>query len=94
MVKDAGILYAPDYVINAGGLINVCAELKGASAEIALSDAKKIYETMLAVYKEADEENIPTHTASDRIAEKRLAEAKKSTKKITQNFNNQDWITV
>lgn len=94
MVKDAGILYAPDYVINAGGLINVCAELKSISAEEALSDAKRIYDTMLAVYEEAERQNIPTHKASDLIAEQRIAEAKKSTKRITQNFNNQDWIKV
>ena len=81
MVKDAGILYAPDYVINAGGLINVCAELKSISAEEALSDAKRIYDTMLAVYEEAERQNIPTHKASDLIAEQRIAEAKKSTKR-------------
>ena len=68
MVKDAGILYAPDYVINSGGLINVCAELKSICAEEALSDAKRIYETMLAVYEEAERQNIPTHKASDLIA--------------------------
>jgi leucine dehydrogenase len=94
MLRESGILYAPDYVINAGGLINVCGELKQSTAEESLAEAKKIYDTMLGVYQEADAKNISTHVASDLIAEARIAEAKKSRAKMSQNFNNQDWIKV
>lgn len=94
MLKERTILYAPDYVINAGGLINVCWELKGYNKEAALSEAKKIYDTMLHVYNEAEREGILTHHASDLIAEARINEVRKTRKRFSQNFDNQDWIKV
>lgn len=72
-----GILYAPDYVINAGGLINVCGELEGWPAETARRKAGEIYETLRRVFELAREEGIPTHEAADRMAEQRLREASK-----------------
>jgi leucine dehydrogenase len=72
-LEKKGILYAPDYVINAGGLINVNSELENWSSERALKKAGEIYDTMLRVYEIAKEEKLPTYQAADRLAEKRIA---------------------
>ena len=71
-----GILYAPDYVANAGGVINVYGEVAGWDAQKALDKADDIYDTVLKVFDIADQMNIPTYEAADRLAERRLAEAK------------------
>ena len=76
-LEKQGILYAPDYVINAGGLINVNSELENWSAERAFKKAGEIYDTMLRVYELAREESLPTYLAADRLAEKRVATASK-----------------
>jgi leucine dehydrogenase len=76
-LEKRGILYAPDYVINAGGLINVNSELRGWSAEHALRKAGEIYDTMLRVFELAKEEKLPTYQAADRLAERRIAMAAK-----------------
>ncbi len=93
-LQEKGILYAPDYVANAGGLINVCYELKGYNADEAKGKARHIYDTMLEIYKEAEKEAIPTFKASDNIAEKRINEARAKGGKLRNTFDNQDWITV
>jgi len=67
-----GIVYAPDYVINAGGLINVSAELRGQSLDKARDDAAGIYRTVHDILRLADAEGIPTTTASNRLAEERI----------------------
>lgn len=71
-LRDRGILYAPDYVINSGGLINVANELEGYHRERALRQAMGIYDILLEVFDIAEKENISTHTASNHLAEKRL----------------------
>jgi leucine dehydrogenase len=76
-LEKKGILYAPDYVINAGGLINVNSELENWSAERAQRKAAEIYDTMIRVYELAKEERLPTYKAADRLAEKRIAMAMK-----------------
>ena len=68
-----GILYAPDYVINAGGLINVCGELNGWSAERSMRKAGDIYTTLIQIFELAEAEGVPTYVAADRIAERRIA---------------------
>ena len=88
------ILYVPDYVINAGGLINVAHELKGYKAENAMDEARGIFNTLTRVFQDADKRNIPTHQASNEIAERRIAEAKSKGGFLEKNFNNQDWIRV
>jgi leucine dehydrogenase len=70
-----GILYAPDYVANAGGVINVYGEVAGWDAQRALDKADDIYDTILKVFDIAEAKNIPTYEAADRLAEQRLAEA-------------------
>jgi leucine dehydrogenase len=67
-----GILYAPDYVINAGGLINVANELEGYNQEHALKQAESIYDTITRILEISAKEKIPTYEASNKIAEERL----------------------
>ncbi|MFW6078545.1 MAG: Glu/Leu/Phe/Val family dehydrogenase [Gemmatimonadota bacterium] len=67
-----GILYAPDYVINAGGLINVYGELNAWSADRAKRKAGEIYETLDQLFELAKEQGIPTQEAADRLAERRI----------------------
>lgn len=73
MLFDKNILYAPDYVINAGGLINVANELEGYRQDRAMKHAEGIYDILSRVIKASKEQNIPTHVSSNRIAEERLA---------------------
>src|SRR6058998_3247259 len=77
-----GITYAPDYVINGGGLINVNAELHGWAPERARSKAGEIYDTLLRVFEIAREEGVPTYRAADRLAEQRIA----AIAKVRRNF--------
>ncbi|MBI4410684.1 MAG: Glu/Leu/Phe/Val dehydrogenase [Gemmatimonadetes bacterium] len=72
VLAQKGILYAPDYVINAGGLINVYGELNGWSPDRALRKAGEIYETLGQLFELAREQGIPTHEAADRLAERRI----------------------
>jgi leucine dehydrogenase len=67
-----GILYAPDYVANAGGVINVYSELTGWSRERSLRKADEIYQTVLSVFRLAKDTGIPTYKAADRVAEQRI----------------------
>ena len=68
-----GILYAPDFVANAGGVINVYGEVAGWTRDRALRKADEIFETTLGVFEIAKEQGIPTYVAADRLAERRLA---------------------
>lgn len=67
-----GILYAPDYVANAGGVINVYSELTGWSRDRALRKAGEIYQAVLSVFRLAKDTGIPTYRAADRVAEQRI----------------------
>ena len=66
------ILYAPDYVINAGGLINVADELEGYNRDRAYKKIAGIYGSILRVIAIAKDEGIPTYRAADRLAEERI----------------------
>ncbi|MBI1305351.1 MAG: leucine dehydrogenase [Bacteroidetes bacterium] len=72
MLTDKGILYAPDFLINAGGLINVYSEYTGYHRENAIRDTERIYETLSSIYKLSDEEGIHTQAAATKLAEKRI----------------------
>jgi leucine dehydrogenase len=72
MLEERGILYAPDYVINAGGLINVYGELSGWSPDRAKRKAGEIYETLKQLFEIAKEQGLPTYEAADRLAERRI----------------------
>jgi leucine dehydrogenase len=71
-LTDRGILYAPDYVINAGGLINVYGELNGWTPERSKRKAGEIYDTLEQLFELAGEEGLPTNVAADRLAERRI----------------------
>src|SRR5471030_368330 len=64
-----GILYAPDYVANAGGVINVYSELAGWTSVRAFRKADEIYDTVLKVFAIAKTDKVPTYVAADRLAE-------------------------
>ncbi|HYD20438.1 MAG TPA: Glu/Leu/Phe/Val dehydrogenase dimerization domain-containing protein [Flavipsychrobacter sp.] len=74
MLVKKGILYAPDFLINAGGLINVGAELDGYNRERVMGNVEKIYDRTLEIFELAAKESIHTQAAAMRIAEKRLAD--------------------
>jgi leucine dehydrogenase len=71
-LQEAGILYAPDYVINAGGLINVADELRGYDEARALERVRGIYRSLRAVFHYAETKGIDTAEAADRFAEERM----------------------
>jgi leucine dehydrogenase len=71
-LRRAGILYAPDYVINAGGLINVADELRGYDRERAMQRVRDIYRTLREIFAMARQEDISTSEAADRFAEARI----------------------
>ena len=73
LLEQRGILYAPDYVINGGGVINVYGEIHRCPAERSQKKAGEIYETLLRIFAIAREERIPTCRAADRLAEQRIA---------------------
>ena len=72
MLIERGIMYAPDYAINAGGLINVYNELEGYSQERALKQAEGIYDTILKIFAISKRDGVPTYEASNRLAEERI----------------------
>jgi valine dehydrogenase (NAD+) len=75
-LADRGILYAPDYVVNAGGVIQVADELHGFDFDRCRAKAAKIFDTTLAIFARAKTDGIPPAAAADRIAEQRMAEAR------------------
>ena len=81
ILKEKGILYAPDFLINAGGVINVYSELvKWTNAQV-MEKTENIYNTALEIFKFADDNNITTHQAAFSIAQKRIDDAKNELKK-------------
>lgn len=76
-LADRGILYAPDYVVNAGGVIQVADELHGFDFDRCKAKATTIFDTTLAIFARAKEDGIPPAAAADRIAEQRMAEARR-----------------
>jgi leucine dehydrogenase len=71
-LEERGILYAPDYVANAGGVINVYSELAGWSSARSFRKADEIYDTILKVFAIAKSDGVPTYVAADRLAEQRI----------------------
>jgi leucine dehydrogenase len=72
LLVEKGILYAPDFVINAGGLINVAMELQSYNSERVTVETEKIYHRTLEIFAHAKQKNIPTYKAANEIAEERL----------------------
>ncbi|MBL0103920.1 MAG: Glu/Leu/Phe/Val dehydrogenase [Bacteroidetes bacterium] len=78
MLAAKGILYAPDFLINAGGLINVYSELHGYDRKHSLQHTEHIYDTTLEIFSKAVKENITTLEAAKKIAEERIEAARKN----------------
>jgi phenylalanine dehydrogenase len=72
MLQERGILYAPDYIVNAGGLIQVADELYEPNKKRVLQKTKAIYDTLLNIYKQAERENVTTVEAANRFCEERI----------------------
>jgi valine dehydrogenase (NAD+) len=74
ILADRGILYAPDYLVNSGGVIQVADELEGFNFDRAKARAEKIFDTTRQIFTLADEEGVPPVAAADRLAERRISE--------------------
>lgn len=84
-LEKRSIIYAPDYAVNAGGLMNVSIELEGYNRERAMRMTRNIYYNISNIFKIAERDNIPTWQAADRMGEERIA----LMGKIKQPFMNQ-----
>ncbi len=76
-LREAGILYVPDYISNGGGLISCAAEWYGTERDQITPDVLRIEETVTHVLKEADARNIATSVAADQMAQERIEAARK-----------------
>jgi valine dehydrogenase (NAD+) len=74
VLADRGILYAPDYLVNAGGVIQVGDEIGGFDFDRAKARAAQIFATTRKIFLMADEEGVPPAVAADRLAERRMSE--------------------
>jgi leucine dehydrogenase len=73
LLEERGLTYAPDYVINGGGVISVYGELQGWDHDRAKRKAGEIYDTLLNVFAVAKQDGLPSYRAADRLAERRIA---------------------
>ncbi|EHL73628.1 branched-chain amino acid dehydrogenase [Bacillus smithii] len=85
MLYEMGIIYAPDYVINAGGVINVADELYGYNRERALKKVEQIYQNIEKVFEISKRDGIPTYIAADRMAEERIEKIRHSRSQFLTN---------
>lgn len=81
ILKDKGILYSPDFLINAGGVINVYSELANLTRAQVMEKTENIYNTSLEIFKFAETNNITTHQAAMSIAQKRIDDRKNELRK-------------
>ncbi|EAZ84301.1 Glu/Leu/Phe/Val dehydrogenase [Lysinibacillus fusiformis] len=87
-LHELGIVYAPDYVINAGGVINVADELYGYNRERALKRVDGIYDSIEKIFAISKRDGIPTYVAANRLAEERIARVAKSRSQFLKNEKN------
>jgi valine dehydrogenase (NAD+) len=74
VLADRGVLYAPDYVVNSGGVIQVADEIEGFVFDRAKHRAARIYDTTLEILRAADLDGVTPSVAADRLAERRMAD--------------------
>ncbi len=84
-IHEMGIAYAPDYVINAGGVINVADELYGYNHNRAMKKVETIYDNIARVFEISKRDAIPTYMAADRLAEERIERNKNSRSQFLLN---------
>ncbi|WP_155591465.1 Leu/Phe/Val dehydrogenase [Lysinibacillus cavernae] len=87
-LHELGIAYAPDYVINAGGVINVADELYGYNRERAMKRVDGIYDSIEKIFAISKRDGIPTYVAANRLAEERIARVAKSRSQFLKNEKN------
>ncbi|MEB7453570.1 Leu/Phe/Val dehydrogenase [Lysinibacillus sphaericus] len=87
-LHELGVVYAPDYVINAGGVINVADELYGYNRERALKRVDGIYDSIEKIFAISKRDGIPTYVAANRLAEERIARVAKSRSQFLKNEKN------
>ncbi|QPC46809.1 Leu/Phe/Val dehydrogenase [Mangrovibacillus cuniculi] len=85
LIHELGLVYAPDYVINAGGVINVADELNGYNHERAIKRVETIYNNVEKVFEISKRDGIPTYVAADRMAEERIERMRQSRSQFLQN---------
>ncbi|WP_158735207.1 Glu/Leu/Phe/Val dehydrogenase [Alteribacillus sp. YIM 98480] len=85
MLHEKDIVYAPDYVINAGGVINVADELHGYNRDRAIKKVEGVYDNIKKVIDISKRDRIPTYLAADRLAEERIEKMKNSRKQFLRN---------
>ncbi|MFD2208971.1 Leu/Phe/Val dehydrogenase [Virgibacillus halophilus] len=85
IVFEKGIVYAPDYVINSAGVINVADELHGYNRERALKKVDTIYDSLSRIFEISRRDNIPSYIAADKMAEERIASVSKSRSQFLLN---------
>ncbi|UPM55745.1 Leu/Phe/Val dehydrogenase [Gottfriedia acidiceleris] len=88
LIHELGIVYAPDYVINAGGVINVADELYGYNRERAMKKVEGVYDNIAKVIEISKRDGIPTYLAADRLAEERIARMAKSRSQFLSNSHS------
>jgi len=71
-VMEKGIIYAPDFALNAGGVINCYSEVKSLSAEWAMNKSEQIYNTIENIIRRSQTENVPTYAIANKMAEERI----------------------
>ena len=91
MLADRNILYAPDYVINAAGVMNVYQELVGYDRSAVEKKAETIFTTLTNIFKEAQNTNGSTVEASNKIAEQRISSAKNQVNHLKNPLRSQSW---
>jgi leucine dehydrogenase len=85
VLHEKGIFYAPDYVINAGGVINVAEELQGYDEQNVINKVNGIYDLLDHVFGLSKEHNIPTYLAADKMAEDRIKAMQQSRRQFLPN---------
>jgi leucine dehydrogenase len=74
LLVERGILYAPDFVVNAGGVINIAVEMDGYSVDRAKAMIDRIYDNVTSVLDTAEADGVNPHVAAVRVAERRIAD--------------------
>lgn len=85
IIHEKGIVFAPDYVINSGGVINVADELNGYNQDRAMKKVETIYDSLTKVFEISRRDNIPTYAAADRMAEERIESLRNSRNQFLLN---------
>ena len=80
-VMKAGILYAPDFMANAGGIINCYWEIVGYNRDASMAQAEQIYQTAERIFALSSQQNIPTYLAANHLAEQRIQQLSEIKKK-------------